>query len=96
MTVDVAMEAGQLDMDLIPVPPGCTGYCQPVNVRIFGVLKRKQGKQGKLYGDAMRACPGRAWTKADAPRTIIEAWGEVEANVVRAAWRCTCSEAEGV
>jgi hypothetical protein len=25
MTVDVAMEAGQLDMDLIPVPPGSTG-----------------------------------------------------------------------
>jgi hypothetical protein len=102
--IDVAREAAQLDMDLIPFPPGNTGTCQPMDVRIFGVLKRKQGKQGgqgkqgkqgKLYGDAMCACPGRSWTKADAPRTIIEAC-RVDANVVKAAWRRTCSEAEGI
>jgi hypothetical protein len=73
MTVDVAMEAAQLDMDLIPVPPGSTGKCRPMDVRVFGVLKREQSK---IYDDAMRACPsGSAWTKADAVRSIIEAWG---------------------
>jgi hypothetical protein len=48
------------------------------------VLKRKQRK---LYDDGMRACPGRAWTKADAVRTIIDAWAEIDANGVKSAWR---------
>jgi hypothetical protein len=93
MTVDVAMEAAQLGMALIPVPPGSTGKCQPVDVRVFGVLKRKQSK---LYDDAIRACPGRAWTTADAVRTIIDAWAEMDAKVVKSAWRCDPGEAEGV
>jgi hypothetical protein len=93
MTVDVAMAAAKLGMDLITVPPGSTGKCRPMDVRGLGVLK---GKQSKLYDNAMRACPGRAWTKADAVRTIIEAWAEIDANVVRSAWRCARGEAEGV
>jgi hypothetical protein len=57
MTVDVAMAAAHLDMDLIPVPPSSTGKCRSMDVRVFGVLKRKQSKH---YDDTMRACPGRA------------------------------------
>jgi hypothetical protein len=64
-----------------------------MDVRVFGVLKRKQSK---LYDDAIRACPGRAWTKADAVRTTIDAWAEIDANVVKSAWRCARGEAEGV
>jgi hypothetical protein len=62
-----------------------------MNISIFGVLKRKQGKQGKqgkLYDEVIRACRGRAWTKADAVRTIIEAWGRCD-------HRCRCGQ-EGV
>jgi hypothetical protein len=54
-----------------------------MDVRVFGVLKRKQSK---LYDNAMRECPGRAWTKADSVRTIIDAWAENRANVVRSGW----------
>jgi hypothetical protein len=93
MTVAVAMGAAQLGMDLIPVPPGSTGKCQPIDVRVFGVLKRKLSR---LDDCALRACSGRAWTKADAVRTIIEAWAEIEATVVKSAWRCALGEAEGV
>jgi hypothetical protein len=64
-----------------------------VDVRVFGVLKRKQSK---LYDNAMRVCPGRARTKAYAVRTIIEAWAEIEAKAVKSAWRRTRGEAEGV
>jgi hypothetical protein len=64
-----------------------------MDVRVFGVLKRKQGK---LYDGAMRECPGRAWTKADAVRTIIEARGEIDANVVKSAWQRARGEADGV
>jgi hypothetical protein len=64
-----------------------------MDVRVFGVLKRKQSK---LYDDAMRACPGRAWTEADAVRTIIDAWAEIDADVVKSAWRRARSEGEGV
>jgi hypothetical protein len=28
----------------------------------------------------------RAWTKADSVRTIIDAWAEIDANVVKSAW----------
>jgi hypothetical protein len=41
-----------------------------MDIRVFGVLKRKQSK---LYDGAMRACPGSAWPKADAVRTSIDA-----------------------
>jgi hypothetical protein len=67
MTVDVPTAARRMSMDLIPVPPGGTGRRQPMDVRVFGVLKRKQSK---LYDNAMRECPGRARTKADSVRTI--------------------------
>jgi hypothetical protein len=70
MTVNVAMAVALLGMDLIPVPQDSTGRCQPMDVRVFGVLKRKQSK---LYDDAMRACPGRAWTRVGAVRTTVEA-----------------------
>jgi hypothetical protein len=81
-----------------PLPlPNCAWISfvsrQPMDVRVFGVLKRKQSK---LYDEAMRECPGRAWTKASAVRTIVEAWGEIDANVVKSAWRGACGEAEGV
>jgi hypothetical protein len=64
-----------------------------MDVRLFGVFKRKQSK---LYDGAMRACPGKAWTKADAVRTIIDAWAEVEAKAARGAWRRARNEGEGV
>jgi hypothetical protein len=92
MTVDVAMVA-QFGMDLIPVRPGSTGKCQPMDVRVFGVLKRKQSR---LYDDAMRERPGRAWTKADVVRTTIEAWGEIDANVVKSPWQRARREADAV
>jgi hypothetical protein len=90
VTVDVAMAAAQLGMALIPVPPGITGRRQPMDVCVFGVLKRKQIK---LYDNAMRACPGRAWTKADSVRTIIDAWAEIGANAVKSGWRLARGEA---
>jgi hypothetical protein len=52
MTVDVAMAAAQLGMVLVPVPLASTGRRQPMDVRVFGVLKRRQSK---LCDDAMRA-----------------------------------------
>jgi hypothetical protein len=61
-----------------------------MDVRVFGVLKRKQSK---LYDNAMRACPGRDWTKADSVRTIIDAWAEVDAGVVQSGWRLARGEA---
>jgi hypothetical protein len=64
-----------------------------VDVRVFGVLKRKQSK---LYDDAGRECPGRAWTKADAVRTIIDAWAEIDADVVTSAWHLARGDAEAV
>jgi hypothetical protein len=54
-----------------------------MDVRVFGVLTRKQSR---LYDDGMRAYPGRAWAKADAVRTIIDAWAEIDAKVVKSAW----------
>jgi hypothetical protein len=93
MRVDVALKAARLGMDLIPVPPGSTGKCQPMGVGVFGVLERKQSK---LYDDAMRACPGRAWAETEAVRTIIEAWGDIDANVAKSVWRRACGEVEGV
>jgi hypothetical protein len=84
MTADVAIAARRMRMDLITVPPGSTGRRQPMDVRVFGVLK---SKQSKLYDNAMRECPGRAWTKADSVRTIIDAWAEIGANVVKSGWR---------
>jgi hypothetical protein len=47
MTVDVAMAAALLGMAIIPVPPGRTGKCQPMDVRVIGALKLKQGEQGE-------------------------------------------------
>jgi hypothetical protein len=91
--VDVATAAAQFGMALVPVPAGITGKCQPNDVRVFGVLRRNQSK---LYDDAMRACPGRAWTKADAVRAIIDAWAGIDAKAVKSAWRCARGEAEGV
>jgi hypothetical protein len=102
MTVDTATAAEQLGMAIIPMPPGSTGKCQPIDVRVFGVLKRKQSK---LYDNAMCACPGLPWVKADAVRTIIDAWAQIDASVVKSAWRltavrsdrgrCALGEAEG-
>jgi hypothetical protein len=39
MTADVAIAARRMSMDLIPIPPGSTGRRQPMDVRVFGVLK---------------------------------------------------------
>jgi hypothetical protein len=61
-----------------------------MDVRVFGVLKRKQSK---LYDNAMRECPGRAWTKADSVRTSIDAWAEIDANVVKSGWPLARGEA---
>jgi hypothetical protein len=93
MTIDVALEAARLGMALSVVPPGSTGKCQPMDVRVFGVLKRKQSKR---YDDVMRECPGKARTKADAVRTIIDAWAEIDANVVTSACHLARGEAEAV
>jgi hypothetical protein len=60
-----------------------------MDVRVFGVLDRKQSK---LCDQARRSCSGRAWTKAVAVRGIVEAWTEVDPKVVKkrapAAGRC--------
>jgi hypothetical protein len=63
-----------------------------MDVCVFGVLKRRLGK---LCGEAMRACQGRAgrggagqgraWGKADAVRAIVEACAEIDANVIKRA-----------
>jgi hypothetical protein len=107
MTVDVAMAAAQLSMALIPVPPGSTGGRQPMDVRVLGVVKRKQSK---VYDGAMthdpwpmtHGCmPGRAWTQAGpGPRQMRSArlsrHGEIDANVVQSAWRRARCKAEGL
>jgi hypothetical protein len=80
MTADVAMEAFRMGMDLIPVLPGITGGCQPMRVRVFGVVQRNQSRR---YDDAMRACAGKAWTKGDAVRMFIEAWAEIGPRLSR-------------
>jgi hypothetical protein len=54
-----------------------------MDVPVFGVLKRKQSK---LYDNAMREYPGRARTKADSVRTIVDEWAEIGANVVKSGW----------
>jgi hypothetical protein len=73
-------------MDVSPL-----GKCQRTDIRVFGVLKRKQSS---LYDDAMRACPGRAGTTADAVRTFVEAWEEIDAEVIKSAWQLARGEAE--
>ena len=44
---------------------------------------------------AFRADPVRSWPKADAVRTIINAWEEVGMNVVISAWRCVLPAGDG-
>jgi hypothetical protein len=84
VSVDVATAAAQADVDLILVRPGGQHWQgQPLQVRVLGVLKRKQRRQSKLYDEAMGACPGRAWTEADAARMMMDAWAEIAPNVLR-------------
>jgi hypothetical protein len=75
---EILFEAARLNVRLIFVPPGATGRHHPMDFRVFGVLKQ----------NAMWDCPGWAWTKADAVRTIIHAWGQVRERLVASGWRC--------
>jgi hypothetical protein len=93
MTIDVALKAAQMGMALIPVPPGSTGNCPPMDVRPLRVFKRRQSK---LRDDPMRACLGWAWIKADAVRTIIDTWAEIDVKIVNSAWQRARGGGEGV
>jgi hypothetical protein len=70
-------------IELLFIPPGCTDRLQPLDRKIFGVLK---GYARQLWRQQYHALHGGKTTRARMASNLIEAWNRITPDVIESAW----------
>lgn len=88
-------KAQELNIDIILIPPGATDECQPLDCRIFGIIKALGRKElnRRLAANIKTSIDEGSHnfeipvvTKADAAQILIRIWENLSKNQVRAGW----------
>jgi hypothetical protein len=92
----VVREIAQLSgITLIFIPPGCTDRLQPLDRRVFGVLKAYAREQWRIRYHATGDAKTKRKTIAE---NLVAAWDCITDDVIAAAWDIygwgTCEEGE--
>ena len=82
-TDDVKRLAGDLNIELLHVPPGATDRLQPLDRKVFGALK---SESRRLFRHHASDNPELKRRKLDAVRDMIEAWDVLSDATLQAAW----------
>ena len=80
-----AKKAEDLDIHLIPVPKGGTSVYQPLDRKIFAIMKKKGAAKW------VRMChnnPRMKWTKSTATAIALQCWEEIKEHHILSAWKC--------
>ena len=81
-TEAVKQKAKELDIRLVYIPTSATDKFQPLDRRVFGVLKSKASKEfDNFVFDAHRG-----FTKPEAADLFVRTWREIGENIVKKAW----------
>ena len=83
LTQAVREKAKELEIELLFVPPGCTDSAQPLDIKVFGVLKSYARMLWRKYHHIH---PEERISHAILAKQIIEAWKMVGHNVIKSAW----------
>jgi hypothetical protein len=82
-TPEAELKASQLNIHMIPIPSGGTGKYQPMDLRIFGIMKTKGSyKWNQFY----HRNPNFVLTKEYAAQLALECWGEITSSHILSAW----------
>jgi hypothetical protein len=86
----VKARATELGIRLEFIPPGCTDLLQPLDRRVFGVLK-SSGRQQWLehYGTE-----GRKTSRPEMAASLLRAWDRIGRQVIESAWNIYLDECE--
>jgi hypothetical protein len=78
----VRTTAEQWGIELLFIPPGCTDRLQPLDRKIFGVLK---GYARQLWRQQYHATHGGKTTRSRMASNLMEAWDRISPEVIEAA-----------
>jgi hypothetical protein len=79
---DTKSLAARLEIQLEFVPPGMTGECQPLDRRIFGILKgRARSRFNRM------CCQHVNPSMEDSVGMLVEAWSTIDQDIILAAWK---------
>jgi hypothetical protein len=71
------------NIELLFIPPGCTDRLQPLDRKVFGVLK---GYARQLWRQQYHDSHGGKTTRAKMASNLIEAWDRIAPHVIESAW----------
>jgi hypothetical protein len=80
---EVRTAASNLNIELIFIPPGCTDLLQPLDRRVFGVLKSKARRRWRSRYHSRVG--GRA-THAELIDDLLSSWHELTEDAIVSAW----------
>jgi hypothetical protein len=75
--------AGLWGIQLVFIPPGCTDKLQPLDRRVFGVLK---SYARQLWRQQYHASGGAKITRPMVAANLCEAWRRITEGLVQDAW----------
>ena len=79
----IKLLACELKIELIYIPPGLTDEYQPLDRRVFGVMKqvlRKLWREAYIYDSSLK------FTKKKAMEFLIPAWERISPVVLEKSW----------
>jgi hypothetical protein len=88
-TAAVKATAEELGIELEFIPPGCTDLLQPLDRRVFGVLKSYGRQQWTKHHVATH---GGKTSRAFMADSLVKAWGRISSSVIQSAWRAYLTE----
>jgi hypothetical protein len=77
------------NIELLFIPPGCTDRLQPLDRKVFGVLK---GYARQLWRQQYHVSHGGKTTRAKMASNLIEAWDRFAPHVIESAWSVYTSD----
>jgi hypothetical protein len=75
--------AARLNIKLYFIPPGMTDAFQPLDRKVFGVLK---AYAKRLFLQSITRNPGMMRTKSDAAHDLVTAWSNSSVTTIEEAW----------
>lgn len=82
-TASVKQKAEELNIELLFIPPGCTDACQPLDVKVFGVLK---AYAKMLWRKHYHTFGEERIDRAAIAEQLLQAWEMLTPHLVASAW----------
>jgi hypothetical protein len=79
----VKATAEQFGIDLMFIPPGCIDRLQPLDHRVFGVLKAFSRQQWRMQ---YHETTGGKTTREKIAPNLVKAWDRITQEVIESAW----------